>query len=124
MLIKKAPFEIIEGIPKLPLIVKTLGNVFAANEYSQDLKESFQKIKETISIAQKRQKDTTNKHQRSLVFKENNWILLKFPKARLWYTIGKGTNGEHPTTHQKYYAKLAKRYYGPFQILNPINKAT
>ena len=25
----KAPFEIIEGRPKLPLIIKTLGNVFA-----------------------------------------------------------------------------------------------
>ena len=24
--------------------------------------------------------------------------------------------------HQKYYAKLAKRYYGPFQILKPINE--
>ena len=50
----KAPFEIIEGRTKLPLIVKTLGHVFAADEYSRDLKESFQKIKDSISIAQKR----------------------------------------------------------------------
>ena len=27
-----------------------------------------------------------------------------------------------PTRHQKYYAKLAKRYYGPFQILERINE--
>ena len=27
-----------------------------------------------------------------------------------------------PTGHQKYYAKLAKRYYGPFQVLKPINE--
>ena len=27
-----------------------------------------------------------------------------------------------PTGHQKYYAKLAKRYYGPFQILERINE--
>ena len=31
---------------------------------------------------------------------------------------GKG----RPTGHQKYYAKLAKRYYGPFQVLKPINE--
>ena len=53
---RKAPFEIIEGRPKLPLIVKTLEKVFATDEYSRDLKESFQNIKDTISIAQKRQK--------------------------------------------------------------------
>ena len=29
-----------------------------------------------------------------------------------------------PNGHQKYYAKLAKRYYGSFQILNPINETT
>ena len=44
----KAPFEIIERRPKLSLIVKTLGHVFTANEYSRDIKESFQKIKEAI----------------------------------------------------------------------------
>ena len=56
-----------------------------------------------------------------MVFKENDWVLLKFSKARLRHTTGKGTNGR-PTGHQKYYAKLAKRYYGPFQILKPINE--
>ena len=34
---RKTPFEIVEGRPKLPLMVKYLGNVFAADEYSQDL---------------------------------------------------------------------------------------
>ena len=56
-----------------------------------------------------------------MVFKENDWVLLKFPKACLSVTIGKGKKG-HPAGHQKYYAKLAKRYYGPFQILKPINE--
>ncbi|MCO5549937.1 hypothetical protein L7F22_003414 [Adiantum nelumboides] len=91
--------------------------IFAADEYSQDLKESFQKIKEAISIAQQKQKAAANKHQRSLAFKENDWVLLKFPKARLRHNTGK-----NPTGHQKYYTKLAKRYYGPFQILKPINE--
>ena len=59
---KKAPFEIIQGRHKLPLILKTLGKVFVVDEYSRDLKESFQKIKDTISIEQKRQKASADKH--------------------------------------------------------------
>ncbi|MCO5577535.1 hypothetical protein L7F22_031366 [Adiantum nelumboides] len=113
----KAPFEVIEGRSKSPLLLKVHGKIFAADEYSRDLKESFQKIKEAISIAQQKQKAAANKHRRALAFKENDWVLLKFPKARLRQTTGK-----NPTGHQKYYAKLAKRYYGPFQILKPINE--
>ena len=33
----KTPFEIIEGQSKLPLIVKYLGYVFVADEYSREL---------------------------------------------------------------------------------------
>ena len=57
---RKEPFEIIEGRLKLPLIVKMLGKIFAGNEYSRDLKESFQKIKDTIPIKKKRQKATVD----------------------------------------------------------------
>ncbi|MCO5613490.1 hypothetical protein L7F22_067767 [Adiantum nelumboides] len=113
----KAPFEVIEGRSKSPLLLKVHGKIFAADEYSYDLKESFQKIKEAISISQQKQKAAANKHRRALAFKENDWILLKFPKARLRHTSDK-----NPTGHQKYYAKLIKRYYGPFQILKPINE--
>ncbi|MCO5579331.1 hypothetical protein L7F22_033186 [Adiantum nelumboides] len=114
---RKAPFEVIEGRPKSALLLKVHGKIFAADEYSRDLKESFQKIKEAISIAQQKQKAVANKHRRALAFKENDWVLLKFPKAPLRHTTGK-----NPMGHQKYYAKLAKRYYGPFQILKPINE--
>ncbi|MCO5551922.1 hypothetical protein L7F22_005429 [Adiantum nelumboides] len=34
-----------------------------------------------IHIAQQKQKVAANKHRRALVFKENDWVLLKFPKA-------------------------------------------
>ena len=60
--------------------------------------------------------------KKNLVFKENDWVLLNFAKARLRHRTGKATNGHPPTGHQKYYAKLAKRYYCPFQILKPINE--
>ncbi|MCO5571938.1 hypothetical protein L7F22_025689 [Adiantum nelumboides] len=113
----KAPFEVIEGRPKSPLLLEVHGKIFAADEYSRDLKESFQKIKEAIFIAQQKQKVAANKHRRALAFKENDWVLLKFPKACLRHTTGK-----NPTGHQKYYVKLAKRYYGSFQILKPINE--
>ncbi|MCO5571463.1 hypothetical protein L7F22_025203 [Adiantum nelumboides] len=110
--------QVIEGRPKSPLLLKVHGKIFAADEYSHDLKESFhQKIKEAISISQQKQKAAANKHKRALAFKENDWVLLKFPKACLRHTSGK-----NPMRHQKYYAKLAKRYYGPFQILKPINE--
>ena len=41
----KTPFDIIEGRPKLPLMVKYLSNLFAANESSKDLTKSFQGLK-------------------------------------------------------------------------------
>ncbi|MCO5579363.1 hypothetical protein L7F22_033218 [Adiantum nelumboides] len=106
----KAPFEVIEGRSKSPLLLKVHGKIFAADEYSRDLKESFQKIKEAISISQQKQKAAANKHRRALAFKENDWVLLKFPKARLRHTSGK-----NPTGHQKYYAKLAKSLIKPYK---------
>ena len=56
-----------------------------------------------------------------MVLKEDDWVLLRFAKACLNVKTSKGTQG-HPIGHQKYYAKLAKRYYGPFQVLKPINE--
>src|SRR3569623_960783 len=57
----KAPFEVIEGRSKSPLLLKLHGKIFAADEYSRDLKESFQKIRETIAISQQRQKAVADK---------------------------------------------------------------
>ena len=83
----------IEGRSKCPLILKTHDKIFAADEYSRDVKDSFQKIKEAIFIAQQRQKAAANKHRKPLTFKENDWVLLKFPKARLRFTSGKNRQG-------------------------------
>ncbi|MCO5588889.1 hypothetical protein L7F22_042850 [Adiantum nelumboides] len=117
----KTPFEAIEGRSKVPLILKMHGKIFAADEYSRDLRDSFAKIKEAISIVQQKHKATADKHRQPVHFSTNDWVLLKFPKARLRHTMGKSWHGEL-TGHQKYYAKLACRYYGPFQILRPINE--
>ncbi|MCO5558213.1 hypothetical protein L7F22_011792 [Adiantum nelumboides] len=106
----KAPFEVIEGRSKSPLLPKVHGKIFAADEYSRDLKESFQKIKDAISISQQKQKAAANKHRRASAFKENDWVSLKFPKARLRHMSGKNL-----TRHQKYYAKLAKSLLKPYK---------
>ena len=117
----KTPFEIVEGRPKVPPILRTKGNIFTADLYVRDVKEAFQKIREAILAAQQRQKRAADKHRRPLEFKEDDWVLLKFFKARFRQKTGKDKNGI-PTGHQKFYAKLAKRYYGPFQMLNRINE--
>ena len=83
-------------------MVKYLSNVFATDEYSRDLIESFQKIKD---VAQQKQNLAADKHRQALVFKEYDWVLLRFPKARLSVSMGKGRQG-CPMGHQKYYAKL------------------
>ena len=116
----KTPFEILEGRSKVPLVLRTHGKIFTADEYSRDLRKSFKKIKEAISASQHKQKRAVDKHRRPLEFNINDWVLLKFSKARLHHTTGKDWQGES-TGHQKFYAKLAKRYYGPFQILERIN---
>ena len=117
----KSPFEIIEGRPKVPPILRTHQNIFTGDEYVRDLQMSFDKIKDAIKITQLKQKSSVDKHRRSLDFKVDDWVLLKFTKARLWQTMGKDWQGM-PSRHQKYYAKLACRYYGPFQILAKINE--
>ena len=101
--------------------MKPHDKIFAADEYVRDISVAFEKIKEAISRAQDKHKRDADKHRRSLAFIEDDWVLLKFSKARLSHTTGKNRQGE-PTGHQKYYMKLAKRYYGPFQILQRINE--
>ena len=50
----KAPFEVIEGRPKPPLILQTHDKIFAADEYVHDISIAFDKIKRAISHAQDR----------------------------------------------------------------------
>ncbi|MCO5602860.1 hypothetical protein L7F22_056999 [Adiantum nelumboides] len=117
----KTPFEVIEGRPRLPLILKPHEKIFAANEEVRDIRVAFDKIKESIQSAQQTYKRAADKHRKPLQFKEGDWVLLRFTKARLNMTTGKNWK-EEQTGHQKYYMKLAKRYYGPSQTLSRINE--
>ena len=74
----------------LPSILKMHQNIFAAaDEYVRDLQMSFEKIKDAIMIMHQKQKSVVDKHRRALDFKEDDWVLLKFPKMRLRQTTGK-----------------------------------
>ena len=73
--------------------------------------------------AQEKQKQAADKHRRRLDLKENDWVLLKFPKGWLRNTTGKNWQGD-AMSHQKYYAKLARSYYGSFQILAKTNETS
>ena len=79
----KSPFEVIDGKTKPPLLLKVKNNIFVAEKYVRDMKESFQKIKEAISALQHKQKRAIDKHRRPLEFNINDWVLLKFSKACL-----------------------------------------
>ena len=70
-------------------------NIFVADEYVRDLQMSFEKIRDAIRITQQKQKSAIDKHRRSLDFKEDDWVLLKFPKARLRQMTRKYWKGMH-----------------------------
>ena len=62
----KSPFEVIEGKPNPSLMLKMKHNIFVADEYERDIKESFQKTKEAIFALQHKQKRVVHKHRRPL----------------------------------------------------------
>ena len=64
----KITFEIIEGKPKPPMLLKAKHNIFAIDEYVRDIQDSFKKIKEVISTLQQKQKQAVDKHGRPLEF--------------------------------------------------------
>ncbi|MCO5557526.1 hypothetical protein L7F22_011092 [Adiantum nelumboides] len=92
-----------EGSPFL----STKDKILEANEYTRDLDKAFAKVRETLQKSQERQKKAADRHRRDLKLKENDWVLLRFEKARLRKKKGK--------------EKLIMRYYGPFQITEQIN---
>ena len=50
--IGEIPFEILEGKPKPPMVLKMKYNIFVVDEYVRDIQDSFKKIKEAISTSQ------------------------------------------------------------------------
>ncbi|MCO5578576.1 hypothetical protein L7F22_032420 [Adiantum nelumboides] len=107
----KAPFEIVEGAMKVPSFLSTKDKIFEADEYTRDLDTAFAKVRETLQKSQERQKKAADRHRRDLKLKENDWVLLRFEKARL----------RKKRRKESLFPKLSMRYYGPFQITERIN---
>ena len=105
--IGKAPFEIVEGGKKVPPILQTKDKIFEADRYVEGWQESYKKVKYALETSQAKPKRDADSHRRELLFKENDWVLLRFEKARLRKMKGK----EH------LFRKLSMHYYGPFQFL-------
>ena len=72
----KTPLEVIEGRTRLPLILKPHNKIFAADEEVRDIRVAFDKIQESISLAQQKYKKAADKHRKSLEFKEDDWVFL------------------------------------------------
>ncbi|MCO5559656.1 hypothetical protein L7F22_013257 [Adiantum nelumboides] len=102
----KAPFEIVEGAMKIPPFLSTKDKIFEADEYTRDLDTDFAKVRETLQKSQEWRKKAIDRHRRDLKLKKNDWMLLRFEKARLRKKKGK----------ERLFPKLSMRYYGPFQI--------
>ncbi|MCO5582254.1 hypothetical protein L7F22_036146 [Adiantum nelumboides] len=107
----RAPFEIIESAMKVTPFLSTKDKIFEAGEYSRDLDTAFAKVRETLQKSQEQQKKAVDRHRRNLKLKEDDWVLLRFEKARLRKKKGK----------ERLFPKLSMRYYGPFQITERIN---
>ncbi|MCO5593232.1 hypothetical protein L7F22_047239 [Adiantum nelumboides] len=70
----KAPFEIVEGVMKVPPFLSTKDKILEANEYTKDLDTDFAKVRETLQKSQERQKKAADCHRCDLKLKENDWI--------------------------------------------------
>ncbi|MCO5571653.1 hypothetical protein L7F22_025400 [Adiantum nelumboides] len=107
----KAPFEIVEGGKKVPPILHTKDKIFEADRYVEGWQEAYKKVKYALEKTQAKQKRAADSHRRELLFKENDWVLLRFEKARLRKRKGK----------ERLFPKLSMRYYGPFQVSQKIS---
>ncbi|MCO5591707.1 hypothetical protein L7F22_045698 [Adiantum nelumboides] len=88
---------------------QTDGQSEIANSVVLDLLKSYISESEDSmgKKSQERQKKAADLHRRDSKLKENDWVLLRFDKARLRQKKGK--------------EELSMRYYGPFQITEQIN---
>ena len=70
----------------------------------------FELLRHKLSKAQTRMKTIADRHRRDQEFKVGDWVLVKLRPHRQTSAMGSA------------YSKLAKRYYGPFQITTRMGK--
>jgi len=85
----------------------TLG---AVDEMLTNMEETFQAIRKKLLRAQERMKLTANAKRREVSYQPGEWVMLKLrPRRQVSLKGSLAVRG-----------KLAKRFYGPFQVLKRI----
>ena len=106
------PFEVTYGrkLPSFPQYITGTSWIDAVDDILKQREEVFAFLRKKLSKAQGRMKETTDKRRWDQEFDVGDWVLVKLrPHIQ---TSAKGAP----------YSKLAKRYYGPFQIIARMGK--
>jgi len=106
------PFEITYGRkpPSFPQYITGTSRIDVVDELLTQREEVFASLRKKLSKAQERMKETTDKGCRDQEFNVGDWVLVKLRPHRQTSVAGAP------------YLKLAKRYYGPFRILDRLGK--
>ncbi|VFR02721.1 unnamed protein product [Cuscuta campestris] len=109
--INMSPFQALYGRPPPPSLFPTLSlraRVPAVEELLQERAELLTDLKHHLERMQQRMRTSANQHRRDVQFNVGDLVLLKLQEYRQ-HSVAKPRS-----------AKLARRYYGPFEVLERI----
>lgn len=108
------PYEVTFGRKPFNFLayIASTSNLKAVDTFMTNRDEVFQFIRKKLLKAQATMKDHADTHHREVTYNPGDWVLLKLrPHCQ---STAKGS--------QAFSGKLAKRFYGPFQIIEHIGK--
>ena len=107
-----SPFEITFGRkpPNIPQYITGSAQVIAVDELLINREIVFASLQKKLLKSQARMKSLADTHRREVHFEVGQWVMVQLQPHR------------QLSTTQASYSKLAKRFYGPFQILSHIGK--
>ena len=109
------PYEITYGRKPLtfPDYLAGTSKNDAVDEFLVDRETTFHSIRKKLLKDQETMKRFADAKRRDVVYQPNDWVLVKLRPRRQLTARGSNARGE----------KLAKRYYGPFRIVDRIGAA-
>ena len=107
-----SPFKALHGRepPSLVFAPPSAATPPSAAELIRQRGELLVELRRNLERAQQRMRDSANKHRRDVEFKVGDEVLLKLQPYRQ-HSVARPLS-----------AKLARRYYGPFEILEQIGQ--
>lgn len=110
------PYEVTFGRKpfNFPTYIAGTSNLDAVDTFMTNRDEVFQFIRKKLLKAQATMKDQVDTHRREVTYNPGEWVLLKLRPHR--QSTAKGS--------QVFSGKLAKMFYGPFQIIERIGKVS